>query len=447
MEKENFFVKNKSILTFLILEVVALTAFNFGNISYVFGLAGAFLAIVGLFFVLGIEKDKKPLIWILVPVGLLLVISLIGSFNQFSKGFSTISNLALLFSLPAFLAIGFFLRKLNDVKTKTVLLVIGGAFAAITIFGLFSTLFEYGFFYKLICRSKPNYYYNGMPYDVTKEMYWLNGFGFTEVYIEHGSLFAVITASFLPGLLFLSPKKDRNNFIICAAIGGVGLIALLVLPNFKAILVLLVASLFAVVYRFLKNSKKVLKIIGISCISLLGLAVLFFLIAMINVAAGYKLPGFLNRVFVQNRIMVNVTPVMEALFIKVGGKLVNFFGLMPTIANEKVTWLESKIFEVQLLKEVGLIGTLLFGAFLFMMGYFVLQYLKKSEDSDCSKSIFVVMLLSFFIYESFFNLVVIGPHVESYEAFLRSPTLLVMLFMLGYIFTLPSKKEEEEQHE
>lgn len=447
MKKENFFVKNKSILTFLILEVVALTAFNFGNISYVFGLAGAFLAIIGVFFLLGIGTDKKSLIWILIPAGLLLVISLFGAFNKFSKGFSTISNLALLFSLPAFLLLGFFLRKLNDVKTKTVLLVIGGAFAAITVFGLFSTIFEYGFFYKLIYKSKPNYYYNGIPYDVTKEMYWLSGFSFTEVYIEYGSLFAVLTASFLPGLLFLSPKKERNNFIICAAIGGVGLIALLVLPNFKAILVLAVASLFAVAYRFLKNNKKVLKILGISCVSVLGLAVLFFLIAIMNAALGFKFTGFLNRLFVQNRFMTNVTPVLEALFIKVGGKLVNFFGLMPTVANEKITWLETNMFEVQLLKEVGLIGTILFGAFLVVMGYFVLHYLKQSEDSDCSKSIFVVMLLTFFIYETFFTLVVAGPHIDYYDAFLRSPTLLVMMFVFGYVFTMPLKKKEEEQHE
>ena len=446
MKKENFFVKNKSILTFLILEVVALTAFNFGNISYVFALAGTFLAIVGVLFVLGIEPNDKSIVWILIPAGLLLVISLIGSFNQFSKGFSTISNLALLFSLPAFLLLGFFLRKLNDVKTKTVLLVIGGAFAAITLFGMFSTLFEYGFFYKLIYRSKPNYYYNGIPYDVTKEMYWLNGFVFTEVYTEYGSLFAVLTASFLPGLLFISPKKDRNNFIICAAIGGVGLLALLLLPNFKAIIILAVASLFAVIYRFLKNNKKVLKILGISCVSLLGLAVLFFLIALVNVALGYKFTGFLNRVFVSNRIMTNVTPVMEAMFMKVGGKMVNLFGLMPTIGNEKVTWLETGMLEAQLLKEIGLFGTILFGVFLVGMGYFVLQYLKKSEDSDCAKSIFVVMLLTFFIYESFFNLLVIGPHTDTYEAFLRSPTLLVMLFIFGYIFMMPSKKEEE-QHE
>ena len=446
MEKENFFVKNKSILTFLILEVVALTAFNFGNISHIFGLAGALLAVVGVFFVLGIEKDKKSLLPILIPVGLLLVISLIGSFNAFSKGFSTISNLSVLLSLPAFLLIGYFLRKLKDVKTRTVLLVIGGAFAAITLFGLFSTIFEYGFFYKLLYKNKPNYYYNGIPYDVTKEMFWLSGFGFTEVYIEYGSLFAVLTASFLPGLLFLSPKKERNNFIICAAIGGVGLIALLVLPNFKAILVLAIASLFAVAYRFLKNNQKVLKILGISFISVIGLAILFFIIALANAAAGFKFGGILNRLFAQNRFMTNVTPVMEALFAKVGGKMVNFFGLMPTIANEKVTWLETHMFEVQLLKEIGLIGTLLFGAFLIMMGYFALQYLKKSEDSDCAKSIFIVMVLAFLIYETFFQVIVAGPHTESYEAFLRNPTLLVILFIFGFIFTMPSKKEEG-QHE
>ena len=218
------------------------------------------------------------------------------------------------------------------------------------------------------------------------------------------------------------------------------------MPNFKAILVLAAASLFAVIYRFFKNNKKVLKIAGISCVSLLGLAVLFFLIAIVNVAIGYKLPGFLNRVFVENRIMLKVTPVIETMFTKVGGKMVNFFGLMPTIVNENVTWLETNMFEAQLLKEIGLFGTLLFGAFLVLMGYFIIHYLKNSSDSDCSKSIFVVMLLSFFIYESFFTLIIAGPHIDFYDAFLRNPTLHVMLFIFGYIFTMPSKKEEE-QHE
>ena len=73
------------------------------------------------------------------------------------------------------------------------------------------------------------------------------------------------------------------------------------------------------------------------------------------------------------------------------------------------------------------------------------HYLKNSEDHDYIKSVLIVMLLGYFIYESLFNVILISPHEESYEAFLRTPSLLVMLFVFGYIFTIPQKKEE--QHE
>ena len=443
---ENFFTKNKSIVTFLILEVVALTAFNFGNVSHIFALAGGFLAILAAVFVYFSVEDKKSLLPVLIPVAILFIVSLMGSLNSFSKGFSKLSNLALALALPGFLFMGFALRKFNDVKPTIVLLVVGAALAAITLFGLFSTLIEYGFFYRLIYKDTPNYYYNGIPYNVTKEMYWLNGFAFEEIYIEYGSLFAVLTAAFLPGLLFLSPKKERNEFIICASIGGVGLLTLLILPNFKAIILLAVVSLFAFVYRFLKNNKKVLKILGICVVCGLGLAFLFFLVSMINAAAGYKLPGFLDRVFVQNRFMTNVTPIYDALFAKADGKLVNLFGLNTAYySGDLAVWVESGYFEVELLKEVGLFGTLIFGAFLIVMGYFLVQYLKHSEDHDYIKSVFVVLILAYFVYETFFNMITIAPHENSYEAFLRTPTLFVVLFVLGYIFTVPSKKEVEHE--
>ena len=199
-DKDNFFVKNKSIITFLILEVVALTAFNFGNISYIFGIAGAVLAVFGCLFACGISKNKNEFLWLILPVGILFLISGFGSFNGFSKSFSAVGNISLFLSLPAFLALGFSLRKLNDVKPKTTLFIVGGGLAAITLFGLFSTIFEYGFFYSVRFKETPNYYYNGIPYDITKEMFWLSGFEFGEVYIEYGSLFAVLCASFLPGL-------------------------------------------------------------------------------------------------------------------------------------------------------------------------------------------------------------------------------------------------------
>ena len=75
MAENNFFVKNKSIITFLILEVLALTAFNFGNISYIFGIAGGILMLLSIPFVLQIEQNKKQLLWLLLPVSILLIIS------------------------------------------------------------------------------------------------------------------------------------------------------------------------------------------------------------------------------------------------------------------------------------------------------------------------------------------------------------------------------------
>ena len=443
---KDFFVKNKSIVAFLILEIVALTAFNFGNVSHIFGLAGGVLAILAIVFAIFISENKKTILPLLIPVGLLLIISFSGSLNAFSKGFSKLSNLSVLLSLPGFMVLGFALRKFNDVKPRIVLIVVGAALAGITLFGLFSTLIEYGFFYTLRFKSTPNYYYNGIPYDVTKEMYWLSGFSFGEIYIEHGSLFAILCASFLPGLLFLSPKKDRNDFIITAGIGGVGLLSLILLPNFKALIILVVISLFALVYRFLRNNKKATKIIGILFIFGVGLAVLFFIISIVNAAVGYKLPGILNRIFVENRIMQKVNPIYNALFAKHNGKLVHLFGINPIYSSgDLVVWQDSNVFEVELLKEIGLLGTFVFGAFLVVMGYFIYHYLKQSEDENHIKVIFITILLGFFVYESFFNTIVIAPHEQTYEAFLRTPTLLVMLFIFGYIFTAPSKKEE--QHE
>ena len=444
--KDNFFVKNKSIITFLILEVVALTAFNFGNISYIFGLAGALLAIFGFIFCFMPAKNRNEFLWLLLPVGILFLISGIGSFNSYSKSFSTLSNISLFLSLPAFLVLGFCVRKMGDVKPKTVLFVVGGGLAAITLFGLFSTMFQYGFFYSLIYKKTPNYYYNGIPYDVTKEMFWLSGFEFSEVYVEYGSLFALLCAAFLPGLLFISPKKDRNDFIICAAIGGVGLLTLLIVPNIIAIVVLIVVSEFALMVKFLKNNKKVQEILGILFLVVVGFGLLFFALALINAASGFKFTGILDRIFVSNRIMLKCQPVLEALFAKVDGSLVNLFGLQSYVSNESVLLTETNVFEVELLKEVGLFGAILFLGFVIMMGYFVWKYIKTGKDDMFVKSIFVTILLAFFAISTVANAVIIAPHNEvSYSPFLRSSSLLIVLFLFGYIYRAPSK--EEEKHE
>ena len=454
MNEKNFFVRNKSILTFLILEVLALTAFNFGDISYIFALAGGFLAVVGIFFLLNVEKNKKSLLWALIPTAYLLLISIFAVASPFAKAYSNLENIALFISLPGFFIIGYIVRKMKDVKPKLVLLVIGGGLAAITLFGLFSTIIEYGLFYSLIYKNKPMYYYNAETFNVTKEMYWLTGFQFNEVYVEYGSLFAVLCGAFLPGLLFLKPKEDRNEFIVCAVVGGIGLLTLLAIPNFKALLVLVVASSIAFIYKFLKNHKKTQKILGISFVSIVFLGLVFFSVGLIGASKGIEYQGILKRIFVENGIMQNVNAVFKEMFAVVDGSKINVNGMPPIEYNLEPhpfytgtgngIWIETGIFEVQLLKEIGVVGTFLFFGFVLLTGYMLLRYYRHSKDSDHVKAVLLVLVLAFFIFESLFNVFSVAVHETIIVAFIRSPLLLVVLFIIGFTF-IPFGEEKTNE--
>lgn len=440
MHKENFFIKNKSILSFLILEVIALLTFNFVNISIVFEFVGILLAVVGVILLVLLTENKKELLYLLIPVLLLLVVSGIASFNGYAGWFKkwSFSNITLFLAIPSFFILGIVLRKLNDTKPTSIVLVIGAALAAITLFSLFSTVIGYGFFYTARFKNTPYYYYTGTVYDVTEEMYWLSGFEFKEISIKYGSLFALLSACYLPGLLFVSYKENRNQFLATLAIGSIGLITLIVVLNVPALIVLLLAVICALIIRFLFGNKKVTQIVKIGSFVLIGFALLFFALALLNAGIGYKFPGILNRIFVQNDIMIKVNPVFDSLFENGGG---NLFGLQNLFSNETTFNLDSNVFEVQLLKEVGLFGTIVFIGFLVFMVVALFKYLNESDDSKFTKSIFVGLIVSFFVYESFANTIMPLTHEDYIESFLRSPLIYIMLFIFGYIYSTRKGKE------
>lgn len=446
MKKTSFFTKYKSLISFLMVEIVALLAFNFGgsgnSVSSILMLFGVLIAIGGVIFLIGMTKEKKTLLYLIPPVFILMCISGIASFNEFSKIFSSFSNIVLFLALPSAFIIGVCLRKFADFKMSTIILIIGGVFALLTLICLISTLASYGFFYSLKFKDTPFYFYNGEVSDVTKEMFWLNGFKFTETSIGHGSLYALLAASFLPGLLFVSYKKNKNEFLLTLLIGAVGLLALIVLPNIKAIVILLVSSIGAVIYKFGKNSEKTWKITGISLISLVSIVVLFFILSLVNVAIGYKFPGFLNKLFVTNGIMKNVTPVMELVL---GNKGENLLGIIPYEINQSTIFINTGIFEVELLKEIGVIGTFIFLAFGLEMFYFLFRYMRKKNDSDNIKVIVLTLLLSFFIYSSLSNEIFPYIHDELALTFLRNPLVFVILFFFGFMFYAEESKEKKHE--
>ena len=441
MEKPNIFKKYKSLITFFILDFIALLSFNFADKSEVFSVAGAVLALIATIFLLGVTKNKKDLLILLPPVLLLFFISGIASFNKFSSIYSAqnYQNIALFLALPAFFIIGFSLRKFNDIKPLSLLLIIGAALAAATFFGLLSTLINYGFFYTTRFKQTPFYYYNGGVYDVTKEMTWLNGFKFSEVTLSYGSAFAILCAAYLPGLLFISPKKDRNSFIEILLIGSIGFVTLALIGNWKTIIILLVVSLCVFIYKLTSENKKALKIMEISAYSVVFLGILFFVVALVNVKIGYKLPGILNRVFASNVIMNKCTPIMEEV---IGGGPNAWFGI-EIFESEKL-FLDSGVFEVELLKEVGIIGTFAFLLLLLSMIYFVFRFLRKSKDSGAMKGITLSFMLSFFIYQTLENTIKPYPLEEkTIKLFLRSPLTWIVIIVFGFIYFAEPREEEK----
>jgi hypothetical protein len=170
------------------------------------------------------------------------------------------------------------------------------------------------------------------------------------------------------------------------------------------------------------------------------LALLFFILALINAATGFHI---LPRIFVNNGIMQNIVPVLKAVFAKNYDGSTNLFGLVPNLlANEEALFSNTGVFEVELLKEVGLFGALVFVGFVVYIGFLAFKYLKNSKDEGSVKVILIVILLAFFIFESLFHTIKVQVHGESYNTFLRSPLTLVILFIMGYIISDSHKKEE-----
>lgn len=449
MQFSSFFNKYKSILGFLILELLALVSFTFGNINEIFYIITAVLSIVVFVFAFFTNVNRKDFLKLLPIVGGLFIISGIAAFGGFSHSFTPTSNIATFFAIPAFFSLGFFARRLGDVKPEHIVLAIGFGLAAITLVGTITTWVLYGPFYAQIHKAKPIYFYEGIAFNAIKEMGWLMGFKITEVSVEYGSIFAILCAVFLPALLFIKPKENRNLFISSAVVGGIGFISLLTIPNWKALIFLVIASLFAVVYKFLKEKKLVIKILFYSVVAIAGLGVMFYLLTIINAGIGFKFTGIFDKLTVNNIIMRPASNTLFAAFAKTPSRTpFNLFGFdlsnpaQYTIGLSAIVEEPTLIFEYEIIKEVGLIGTIFVIGFFAAMFVFVTRYVRDSKDSAFLKNVIVMMLVAFMLICTFGFNVKSQPHDSSvYQAFLRSVPFMIALFLFGYTYFVPEKVE------
>mgnify|MGYP003311949061 CR=1 FL=1 len=380
-----------------------------------------------------LNKIYSKLLW--VGVGLLSLIALIILFGPFTQASGTAINIIAAIALPGVFVLGLYARK--SLRIEDLLIVFGAILAAIVLVSMIGTWTQYGLFHALIHSKIPTYYLDAVPYDVTKEVMFLDGFKMKTVTTEYAGIFSVLCGAFLPGAFFIDRKKMKPEFIFILVIGSVGLLSLLTVPNFKGLIILAIVSLFAVLYKFYWENKKVITTVRFTLIGLFVFFALFYVVAGFNALAGFKFSGFLEKIFVANPIMRNASDVLEGMNIKDGSKLVNLFGLNPNALIrsdfEFYSLTKSGIFEVELLKEVGVFGITLFMLFVSVSFASFDRQLSHGQNSDFERVTLVMLFASFFVYESLFydQMPMIYEVDMAYKPFLRFIPFLVLLFFLG----------------
>lgn len=446
----NFFKKLSaadSLVAFLILECLAITAFAIGGINIVFYVIGILLSIFTVFLVYN-RFSKNEAKSLLLFMGLMLLISIFISFGNLLRNAFGATNVLVLLAINAFLFMGIALRRFKSFAPETILLTIGSALALLTLVSMIYSWTQYGFFYALQYKDTPIYFYNAELFNITKEGFWLQGFAFKETSIASTGVFGVLESCFLLGLFYVNPKNDKIKFSLFLVIGLIGLIYLITIPNLIALAFLVPVAFVGVIYRFLKGKKYTGRIVFYGILGIAALCFIFFIFAFINAKGGNAFSSFvasnriLNRIFNANGWMHNVNPILEGIS-KSTSQL--FLGLDNSYANEEIIKTNSKMFEIEAIKEGGLLAFIFIIAFIVTCVFIIRSYLKRSNDSDSTKIIVLGILVSFFVYSTFnYDSFPLIHDSGNYISFFRSPLTLVMLALLGYVYTPILLKDGEE---
>lgn len=431
----SFVEKYDALLIFLILEALALLSFGLADANIIFRYLGFVIALAlipfGVLFV-----KKKEALSLLIFVTPLIIIALLTAFSRFSistLNYGLLDNFSVLLGTLAFVSLGFLSRKIKKFKIEHALLTIGAAIALAVLISLLYSLYRYGPFHSAIYKNLV-YYYDGRLYVVSKETKWLLGFEMTETLINYVNFYGALLVTALPGLLFISPRKELKKFLLTLGIGVVGLLSIVLVPNVMALLMLIPVLLFALYQKFVKEeirTQKLINILFIAGFAVVGILLIIVFLNNLEISFIQNLlqnNHFLDRLFNTNRIMRPINDVLKAGFSSQG-----LFGFPLTLVDGLMA--KTGAFEFEIMKEGGLFAFLALLVFLVFIIISTTRYLRKSKDDQFIKVIVVSALLVVFVYGSF--LWTSFPLVYDsgvYVSFYRSNIYLIALFLIGYSF-------------
>lgn len=440
--------KYDSLIVFLVIECLALTAFSLADANIIFRYLGFLISFALIPFALMFTSKREWISLGLFAIPLVVIAFLTGlSTFTISMGFGLIDNLSVVLGTLAFFFLGFAVRRVKRFNIEIALLTIGAAMALLVLLGLAYSLYRYGPFHASLYEGLV-YYYDGRLFVVSEETKWLLGFSFVEISTNYVSLFGAMLSTALAALLYISPAKEPRKFAIVAAIGLVGLLSIISIPNLEALILLVPVLLFAIGYRFVKAREKVGIVLQYVFFAVLGIAGIALLIVLLNAAGVSFLSNaiagntFLNRLFNTNRIMAPINEVLKPMFSSGG-----LFGFPLTYLDGLVA--NTGAFEFEIVKEGGLLAFLALLVFMLLTIFSLARYSAKSPDKGHVKIVILSLLFAVFLNGSFlWDTFPLIYEDDFYFSFFRSAPYLITLFLIGYAYYplngKPSVEEAEE---
>ena len=459
-EDDAFLERYDTVLAFLSLEVLCLGSFALGGSTglLIFRILGFFLSLITTGYLFrNFLPEEKTKYWIrLIPfivLCLLLGVSRFFLTNNSSTLSGLISGLAVSVGLFGFFLLGQGVKSIPSLKKDIILLCLGGTLALMAVIpGLYS-LIRYGFFYAQRYKGMV-YYYDGVVFKIADETKALNGFSFAEISLSAGKFAAFLLSLAAIPAIFISPKKDAKRFLIYLAFGLLGLIDLLVVPFWKALILVLMVYVLAVIYRVLSyiliTKKKaqnttdlICKIIFYVLIGLVATGVLVLVIDALTDAIFSNFPIASIRSSRSSGILSRIAKSIRSVFWQDGS--FNFLGILFGVNSGYAdTSLLTRVFEISIIWENGFLAFFLF----LFCAFFALRecryFLSKDSSSIDYKVAIVALLLGLFLYGSLFNDEFPYRHSNTFAPWSRSSYPLLACFLCGLIYTY---KHEEVKHE
>jgi hypothetical protein len=461
MEQTNKTSSYGKIVSFLIVLLLGLTAFDFGgstgtNYLEVIVFAVAMLSLV--YFEVKLDKaERKNLFFWLIPF---LVFSVFGSLSIFWIAYSTNSiytSIVSLLGIVGFMGLGLLLKKHYEINLRIILGFILGGLALIVLSSLICTLVEYGPFY-VILYANQEYFYDGSAFLVSSETGWLSGFSFVSVTLGYAGIYAFILASSLSGLLFLNPRSQKVPFYLVLGTGFIGLLFLVLLPYKTALLFLIPVYAFALLIRFFKIPAKTPlweKITSLIALGIVVVLVLFMIVVAVRGTDIYSSSPFLSKIFDNSRLTNPINQIINATLKNYDSfsLLDSLFGMNPYqttlqgITYYSVSYwngvaaawplIDLKTFEFSALMEGGLVAFFGFCVFMVFVVTSFRSFLHQETKQSGLRAVMAFLVLAYFLYQSFLSSSF--PFIRepySYVSPFRSNSLfLIIVFLIGYSYT------------